>query len=141
MELPDERLEAMAQALASGHVPTDASCAAGYSYHGKDALSRAENPAMKTRVAEIKLRREAGGTADLAPVIDRLVAASDKAVALGTAAGMVAARGFLVDAARLKGLLPGAPKPSQYSKFVPSEPPMDDDAWVARFAPDLANTA
>lgn len=141
MELPDGRLEAMAQGLALGLTAAGASEAAGFNGHGKDARRRADVPAMQARVAEIKLRREAGGTADLAPVIDRLVAASDKAVALGTAAGMVAARGFLVDAARLKGLLPGAPKPSQYSKFVPSEPPMDDDAWVARFAPDLANTA
>ena len=51
---------------------------------------------------------------------------------MDSAAAMVAARGFLVEAARLKGLL-GAPAPR--ARAPEPRPELTDDEWLARYAP------
>lgn len=126
--LHSPRREAFAQGLALGAAPVTAWQGAGYVRHMGRATAAAAEKDVAARVVEIELERAGGGSTDLAPLIDRCITLADKAGDLGTAAGMVAARGFLVEAARLKGMLP-APMASE---IIPT---LSDEAWMAKYAP------
>ena len=125
--LPSPRREAFAQGLARGAAPVAAWQEAGYARHMGRALAAAAEKDVAARVVEIGVERAGGGSADLGFLIDQCIALADKAGDLGTAAGMVAARGFLVEAARLKGLLP-APVP-------PPRRRLSTEEWLAKHAP------
>ncbi|MBA3812265.1 MAG: hypothetical protein H0X27_11610 [Caulobacteraceae bacterium] len=125
--LHSPRREAFAQGLARGAAPVTAWQAAGFARHMGRANAAAAEKDVAARVVEIALERAGGGSTDLAPLIDRCVALADTAGTFKTAAGMVAARGLLAEAARLKGLLP-----------IPASPPrrrLTTEEWVAEYAP------
>ena len=101
--LQSEKREAFAQALARGVKTDKAYRDAGY------APSRNASPVSKeknivARVTEIRLELAGSGSPDMAPLIDEAVRAFQACLKLNSAAGMVAARGFLVEIARLKQL-------------------------------------
>jgi len=128
-KLENARREAFAQARATGATVVEASRAAGYVVKNCDGGRVARNPAVMARVAEIQ-QAAIGETRDLPVLISKMVAMADAAAELGSAAGMREAKALLVEAARLKGLLP--PSPAR-----PPQPPMSRAEWMARFAPGL----
>lgn len=125
--LDDPRREMFAQALARGCGPGQAEREAGYSHCAKGTRARVKSKQIKGRIAQIKKERAGGDSPDIGPVIDKLMALANAAGKLKTAAAMVAARGFLVEAARLKGLLP-APAP-------PPRRRLSTEEWLAEYAP------
>ena len=68
-----------------------------------------------------------GGSGDLAPVINEMRRLAVAAGELGTAAGMMAAKGFLVEAARLKGMLP--------VELAPLPRRLTNEEWLAKHKP------
>ena len=131
----DERREKFAQGLARGLTASRAWAAAGYAPKGPRARLVAEREDVKARVTELIRAREWGGSGDLAPVINECMRLALVAGELPSAAGMVAARGLLAEAARLKGLLgAAAPAPDELS----ARPELTDDEWLAKYAPTPA---
>lgn len=103
--LKNPKREAFARARAKGLAPKAAYAEAGYRSEWR-AAALAESDEVKERVAEILDHKAWGGSRDLGGVIDELRDAFRAAVKLNTAAGMVAARGLVTEAARLKQMLP-----------------------------------
>jgi len=81
----------------------------------------------QARAAEIQTEA-IGGTRDLTPLINRMIQLSAQAAALNSAAALREAKDLLVEAARLKGLLPAPPPP-------PPMPRMSREEWLAKYAP------
>jgi hypothetical protein len=130
----DARRELCAQLLARGSSIVGASRDAGYPRHGTRARERAAHPDMTKRLEEIHADMARQGDPDLGPVIDALMDAAAIAMtnkACESAAGLVAIRGLLAEAGKLKGFVPRtAPEDDDLM-----EPDLDDDAWMARFGP------
>ncbi len=124
--LENLKREAFAQARAAGASVARASLAAGYAPSHGNGWRIARDEKVKARVAELE-RAAVGASRDLAPVIAEMLRLSKEAAKLDSAAGMREAKDFLVQAARLKGLLPRAP--------VPIEPEMTMAEWLAEYAP------
>jgi hypothetical protein len=124
------KLEALAQGLSKGLDAQDAAKAAGYFRHTHQARQRARRADVLERVAEIERERMAAAR-DLTPVIEAAMKMAEKSAALNTGPGMVAARGFLVEVARLKVMLPTVP--------LARAPVLSDEAWAAKWA-HLART-
>ena len=131
-ELEDERREKFAQGLADDMPAWRAWAAAGYAPKGGRGRIVAQREDVKARVDELVQARKWGGSSDLGPVIDECMRLAKVAGEKDSAAAMVAARGFLVEAARLKGLL-GAPAPA--TGAADPRPELTDDEWLARYAP------
>ena len=123
--LEDERRERFARNLADGMPAWRAWAAAGYAPKGGRGRRVAEREDVKARVDELVQARKWGGSSDVGPVIDECMRLAKVAGGMKGAAAMVAARGFLVEAARLKGLL-GAAEP---------RPELTDEEWLAKYAP------
>jgi hypothetical protein len=78
-------------------------------------------------------REQLLAAADLTPVIAQLMDLAREAQDLGTAAAMSAARGLLIEAARLKGLL--AEQCPQATSGRLREPQLTKEEWVEIFGP------
>ncbi|MDB5483121.1 MAG: hypothetical protein JWO83_4174 [Caulobacteraceae bacterium] len=122
------RQEAFAQALAQSLSPDEAAQTAGCKGERKQARARAKLPKFVERVQELKHERAWGGSRDLGPLIDELMGAVQEARKLDSAAAFVAVRGLIVEAARLKKLLP-EPQP-------PPRPQMTPEEWMRKFNPE-----
>ena len=135
MVLTDPRHEALAQALARDDNVSAAGRTAGFGKNAAYAWRLSRSPKIIDRVAELVQTAPWGGSSDLVPVINEMAKRGIEAGKLGTAAGMIAARQLLAEAARLKQLLP-----------VPEEaypPPrrrqMSTREWVETFCPPGTN--
>ena len=129
-----EKLEALAQGLAAGMDPVSASTAAGYVGGANKRLTkRLKTPGVVGRVAELRWDASALSL-DLGPVIDALMTGAKGAGDLGSAAGFVAMRGMLVEAARLKSLVVLPPAP------IRIDPPrsLSEAEWLDRYGPKAA---
>jgi hypothetical protein len=127
------RQDAFARAQAEGRGALDAYLQAGY--EGKSRQKRnyanelARNPEIRARVEALRDEMTWGGTADIAPVIQELIGLARRVGDKPTAAQMVAARGILVEIARLKGQLARSDAPA------PDLPPqMSHEEWLATYA-------
>ena len=131
--LTNSRYEAFAHQLAKDLNPIDAAVAAGFARSQTQACKRALRPEIVARVEELKRLRGWGGSRDVGPLIDELAEAVKAARQLNSAAAFVAIRGLIVEAARLKQMLPA---PEEYY-----EPPMTPEEWLKAFgAPNIAAT-
>lgn len=135
----DERREKFARGLAEDLPAWRAWEAAGYGRNPHRARTRAAKAEMIARVRELRLARLWGGSRDLAPVIDECMRLAQIAGEQPTGAALIAARGLLAEAARLKQMLPMTGNGAQNARWVPPEPVMDHEAWMARFAPREAD--
>jgi hypothetical protein len=125
--LKNSRYEAFAHQLALDLNPQDAALAAGFAKSQTQACNRALRPEIVARVEELQRLRDWGGSRDLGPLINELGAAVQVARKLDTAAAFVAIRGLIVEAARLKQMLP-EPEPEE-----PDErPPRTPAEWLER---------
>jgi len=134
--LPDKKREAFAQALASGMTPEEATREVKYGNRDRERIrARAARADVIARVAEIP-RERALALADLAPVIERLIAAADVAAKQDSAAALVAMKGLLAEAGRLKGLVPKPPP-------APAAPRrrLSETEWLALYAPPKPGSA
>ena len=134
----DERREKFARGLTDGMPAWRAWEAAGYARNRHRARTVAAREDVKVRITEISEGRAWGGSSDLAPVIDECMRLAIKARTMNTAAAMVAARGLLAEAARLKALLPVAAPSADASR---ARPALSDDEWLAAYAPKAATAA
>ncbi|HEV2365507.1 MAG TPA: hypothetical protein VGS12_15055 [Caulobacteraceae bacterium] len=141
--LENERREAFAQAVARGMSCARAAEKAGFGFHRHGArLARARDVAA--RIGAIRASLAGGGSRELGPLIDRLLGIFVAGVTLNNAAALVAARSALVEAARLKQLLPFAPGegPPAAAPAPTGEPfhwtdkEMSDEEWNAHFGPE-----
>ena len=103
-------LTSFARGLARAKAPEKAYVAAGFRPNENAGPLTARNE-IKQRIEEITPRSGWGETRDVKPLIEDLKVAFDKAVRLGSAAGMAAARALAAEAAKLKQLLPREPEP------------------------------
>lgn len=122
------RQEAFAQALMQGLSPEEAAEKAGYKGERKQARQRARQPKFVERVEELKRLRDWGGSSDVGPLIDELMMAVQEARKLDTAAAFVAVRGLIVEAARLKQLLPET-EPDELPR------PLTIEEWTEKYSP------
>jgi hypothetical protein len=125
--IKNSRYEATAQALSRDLNPQDAAVAAGFAKSQTQACRRALRPEIVARVEELKRLRDWGGSRDLAPLINELAGAVQEARKLDSAAAFVAVRGLIVEAARLKKMLPEPQEPRRV--------PMTLEEWEAKCAP------
>ncbi|MHB8530243.1 MAG: hypothetical protein ACYC8V_12150 [Caulobacteraceae bacterium] len=133
--LPRPRREAFAHALARGATPANAALEAGYSSPKKGAaLARGKD--IADRANEIKDHLARGGSRDLGGVIDRLFDNAERAWKLESAGGMTAAKSSLVEAARLKQLLPEPSAWAAPGPIYPHDEDLTDEQWMARYGPD-----
>lgn len=127
--LDNRKLEAFAQALARGMQVDAASKEAGYSYGPNHARRRKKWAKVVERVDEIIKERKGGGSPDIRPLIDLLVELAEQAKGATTGVILREARALIVEAARLKALLPDEANPA----WAPPIPELDLDEWMARF--------
>jgi hypothetical protein len=123
------RRELFAQGLAQGLSPDEAAVKAGYEGEKKQARKRALHPKVVERVEELRRLRAWGGSSDVGPLIDELMKTVQEARKLDTAAAFVAIRGLIVEAARLKQMLP---------ETESDDPPCREltrEEWVEKFSP------
>ena len=125
--LTKHRYEPFAQALSRDLDPVAAAREAGFKGNKTQSCERALRPAVVARVEELRRRRDWGGSRDVGPLIDELMAAAQQARTLKTAAAFVAVRGLIVEAARLKKMLPAPEEPRRA--------PMTQAEWLEKFAP------
>ena len=125
--LTKHRYEPFAQALSRDLNPVAAAKEAGFKGNKTQSCERALRAEVAARVEELKRLRDWGGSRDLGPLIDELGAAVQEARTLKTAAAFVAVRGLIVEAARLKKMLP--------EPEAPRRPPMTPEEWLAKFGP------
>lgn len=128
--LKNPKHEAFAQELAKDLAPRAAYAAVGYA-SGWRAGPLAESEEVKERVAEILDHKAWGGSRDLGGLIDELRDAFRAAVSLGSAAGMVAARGLATEAARLKQMLPR----EEETNFA-RRPTLSEAEWILLYGPN-----
>jgi hypothetical protein len=126
--LKNSRYEAFAHQLAQDLNPQDAAVAADFAKSQTQACRRALRPEIVARVEELKRLRDWGGSRDLGPLINELGAAVQEARTLKTAAAFVAVRGLIVEAARLKKMLP--------EPEAPPRPQMTPEEWLRKFNPE-----
>ncbi len=132
-KLDNARHEAFAQARVAGASRRDAFRQAGYDDLGRGIGRVDTRPEVVARLAELEQAARWGGSGDLGPVIDELMGLAQKAGALGTAAGMSAARGLLAEAAKLKMQLDV--QPDAYCRPSPV-PELTKEEWLKAFAPN-----
>ena len=101
-----QKMDAFAVLLGQGVPRIAAYARAGYSVRSGRSKKLSERADVIARAAEVAHHRARGGSRDLSFIINRLIEFAEKAAALNTAPGYMAARAALVDAARFKGLLP-----------------------------------
>jgi hypothetical protein len=128
--LTKHRYEPFAQALSRDLNPVAAAKEAGFKGNKTQSCERALRLEVVERVEELRRRRDWGGSRDVGPLIDELMAAVRQARTLKTAAAFVAVRGLIVEAARLKKMLPEPQEPPRR--------PMTAEEWEAKFAPLIA---
>jgi hypothetical protein len=126
--LKKNRYEPFALQLSLGLNPLDAAVAAGFAKSQTQACRRAARPEVVARVAELARKRAWGGSRDVGPLIDELGAAVQEARKLNSAAAFVAVRGLIIEAARLKKMLP--------EPQVPPRPPLTVEEWERRYDPE-----
>jgi len=126
--LKKTRYEPFALHLSLGSNPLDAAVAAGFAKSQTQACRRAARPEVIARVEELARKREWGGSRDVGPLIDELGAAVQEARKLNFAAAFVAVRGLIIEAARLKKMLP--------ETQAPRPPPMTPEEWLRKFNPE-----
>ncbi len=125
-----QQLDAFADAIADGLPVRRAALRAGYSPLSKSVYLWVKRPDFIARVERRRARREPASAADLEPIIERLLAAADRAAeAEPDAALLRAMRELLVEAARLKQLLP-APEAGGAADYE-----MNREAWLATYGP------
>lgn len=125
--LKKDRYEPFAEALSRGLSPMAAAVDAGFAKSQTQACKRAGRPEVVARVEELRRLRDWGGSRDLGPLIDELGAAVQEARKLNSAAAFVAVRGLIVEAARLKQMLPQPQRP------IPRQ--MTTAEWLEEFGP------
>ncbi|MGH6987539.1 MAG: hypothetical protein ACRED9_11965 [Caulobacteraceae bacterium] len=126
--------EQFAWGIARGISPSEAARAAGYANPGRGAsLARAKDIAARARF--VKRHLERGGSADLSAIIEALMDLADEGRRLGAAAGLAAAKGALVEAARLKQLLPVAAPETRAELDLAREAELTDEEWLAKYGP------
>ncbi len=130
--LTNPRHEAYARARATGGSKSAAYKEVGYT--DSSNTGRVETiKGVPERIEELRDHIQWGETSDVAPVINELMRLAREAGTFKTAAGMVAARGLLAEAARLKGRL-GEPVAVE-RETAPREPPLSNADWLAKHAP------
>ena len=124
---------AFAQALARGESIAAATAASGLKHMPQRMRERAETPALKERVAELKEQHRWGDNDELAKVFGVLMRLAESAGTLESGAAMTAAKGLLAEAARLRESVPraqaSAPAPER-----PRLPTLTREEWIATFA-------
>ncbi len=124
----NERREAFAQALVDGLPPLRASRQVGYRSRGNRARQRAAHPDMVRRLKEIVVERAGGKSRDVTSLIEVLVEGAQAAKALGSVQALTAMRGLVVEAARLKALLPDPPPPPD--EIIPE---LSEAEWLEQY--------
>ncbi len=127
--------EACAQHLARGLSMRAAINAAGYKQYKTKLAQAMMAPEVVARVETIRRQLAGGGSRNIAPLIDLLLTYATLSSNLGTAAGMREARGMVVEAARLKALLPEEPDDDPNASEDWAATPYNREQWLAEFAP------
>jgi phage terminase small subunit len=123
-----EQQDKFADELAAGLPICRAAENAGYKPKSEAAHNLAKEPEFMAKVEKRRRARTPAANPDLEPIIERLLAAADKAGAMGSAAAMRATCELLTEAARLKQLLPP-------EETAPANHEMTREEWLAAFAP------
>ena len=105
-EIRYKKMEAFAVLLGEGVHRLKAYARAGYSAKSSRSKKLSLRADVIARAKEVAKHRAGGGSSDLSGIIDMLIEVAHEARTLNSAPGYVAARAALVEAARLKGLLP-----------------------------------
>jgi hypothetical protein len=127
--LKHAKYEAFARALAKGKDVMEAYAAAGYAPpHRQMALRLARQEAISARTQELQNEALWGGSRDVSVVINALMKLAEGEA---TTAAMVAAkRSCLVEAAKLKAMLPDLSQPQVV--FTPA-PQLSQEEWIAKY--------
>ncbi len=134
------RREAFAQAFADGDNHLVAGKKAGY-VEPYNCKGFEDLPEIKDRIAEIRRARLGGGSREVGVLIDELAETAIKARDLGTAPGVVAAKGLFDLVGKYKDKLPdpnaaSAPQAAPAVLVDPLDADLSEEEWLARYGPD-----
>lgn len=131
MPLPTpEQLDTFAQGMAAGLSIRQAALRAGYGPHSSSYYRWPKRASFMAKVEKFRRLLDPAATADLEPIIKRLLAAADR-VETADGPALRAVRDLLSEAARLKQLLP----PPETAGGRATHYEMTREAWLATFAP------
>jgi hypothetical protein len=119
--LVNRRHEAFARARAAGAGDFEAYVKAGYEKSSRHWTRIAARADVNARTAEIAQENQWGGSRSLGPVINEMMRLAALCGQKDTPAAMAQARAFLVEAARLKELLPHEPAGPVERELTPAE--------------------
>lgn len=128
--LTDPRHELFAQARAAGKSASDAYQDAGYRPHRGNAARMSANEGISRRVAEIQSAAAESVAVTVASITEGLLRIAGKGEAMGDAAGLAVARGSLMDAAKINGLLIDRSEVQSVTYTISGDMPSPDE-WEA----------
>lgn len=112
------RFEAMARGVAQGKTVFQAALDAGYGKTSRLCYKHTQRDDWAHEVQRWKLELQRGGSNDLGPVITELMVGAEKAMALGTGVGMMAAARMLAEAGSLKRLMRDKYKEDEFKAWA-----------------------
>ncbi len=130
--LKNARYEAYARARVRGLDPKRAYYAAGYSGEGRNYGRVEQTPKVIARIEELRGENLWSECEDLGPLIDELGRLVKAAGRLDSAASLVAARGLIAEAARLK-ILQADRALAQIPAIETLRPEMSREEWMATY--------
>jgi len=109
--------------------PIEACVEAGYARWHSQSGNLSADAAITARIEEIRQHLRWGGSRDLGPVIDAMMALALAKDTVKSAAGVMAAKSLMVEAARLKQLLPRA----RTVGTGPMDVQISHEEWLKRY--------
>lgn len=137
--LSNPRHERFAQELVKGATADEAYQLAGYAANRGNAVRLKTNESVQARVREIQERASVRAEISIATATEDLLRLAKKAESKDSEAGFQAARGAIMDAAKLNGLIVDQSVTDNVNRHyaVSAEPEAADaDEWAQRHRPN-----
>lgn len=131
--LANPKHELFAQELAQGKTATEAYTLAGYKGDRTAASRLSTNVNIQSRVAEIQSKAAVRAEITVAGLTEDLLRIARKGEDLAEASGLSVARGAIMDAAKLNGLLVDRTENVNINHDVTDEP-LTEEEWAAQHA-------
>lgn len=132
--LLNQKWELFAQELAKGVSASEAYTLAGYKKNDGNAIRLKGNEKVKARIVELQERAAVRAEISIASVTEGLLRIAKKAEDLDDAAGFNVAKGALMDAAKVNGLIVHRTENENTNvHWHAHDEPLSNDEWAAQF--------
>lgn len=140
--LPNARHERVAQGLAKGNSADQAYAEAGYKPDRGNAARLTAKDSIRTRVEELLERSAAKVELTVASATETLLRLAQKGELLADAAGLAVAKGAIMDACKLNGLvIDKSQVATENVTRILSDKPQTEEEWAQAHGADLGAAA